>query len=120
MNGHARSDSASDEPEAPCQTTGDINITLASIVMERLRAQWRERSRKYRAANPEKGREYLRKYYVANREKLLAYQRKWYAKNREKVKESKDREKVREYKRKWYAKNREKVKERQRIRRRQE
>ena len=77
MNGHARSDSASDEPEAPCQTTGDINITLVSMTMEKRRAQSRESTSK-------------------NRENQLEYKRKWYAKNREKVKESKCREKDRE------------------------
>ena len=82
MNGHARSDSASDEPEAPCQTTGDINITLASMTMEKRRAQSRESTRKYNAANPEKKKESRQKWYAKNREYHLERQRKYREKKR--------------------------------------
>ena len=95
MNGHARSDSASDEPEAPCQTTGDINITLASIPMERQHYPRREYRRKYRAENGEKLRAYYRKWYAETREKTKESYRKYRAENRERL---------RAIKRKWKAK----------------
>ena len=132
MNGHARSDSASDEPEAPCQTTGD---KWYANFMERLPTQSPQFSRKYRAAYPEGSvrkfcaaypegsvRKYQEKLRAYHQEKQRAYNRKWYGKNLEKRREcnrkwcAKNREKLRAYQRKWCAANPAKVKEYQQKR----
>jgi hypothetical protein len=77
----------------------------------------KEYYRKYRAANPEKGRESTRKYRAAHPEKVRDAKKKWKAENPEKVRESSRKyraanpEKVREATRKYRATNPEKVTE---------
>ena len=70
--------------------------------MARDRKTQRERSRRYRATNPEKVRESQRRWRAANPEKVRESKRRYRAANPEKIKES--------YRR-WYAANPEKGRE---------
>jgi hypothetical protein len=78
----------------------------------------RERTRRYRAADPERAKERERRWRAANLE--LARKRLHYAKNKDRilseraVKRAANPEKAREYQRRWWAANKDKIKAAQR------